>query len=102
MIKCEVTKPFTLGRYKELKNVVKVITRNENEFGNGDIFECSEDMAKYLMGENANKDVVVKILEVIPEEVKEETPKEEVEVNQFGNPVGTREVKPKKKKTSKK
>ena len=68
MIRCEVTRSFTLGKYKELINVVKVITRKENEFDKGDTFECDEEMAKYLTGNNANGDVVVRIIEVVPEE----------------------------------
>ena len=74
MIKCEVILPFTLGKFDELKNVIKVMERNQNEFGVGDTFECNKEMADYLMGNNATKDIVVKIIEVIPEE----EPKKEV------------------------
>ena len=75
---------------------------------------CSLERAEYLVDHKA-----VEILEEIKEELKEpvvdhieniekameriqESAEEEVELNQFGNPVGTREIKPKKKKTSKK
>lgn len=71
MIRCEVTRSFTLGKYKELINVAKVGTRKENEFDKGDTFECTEEMAKYLTGNNPNEDVVVKVLEVIPDKVEE-------------------------------
>lgn len=69
MIKVEVIQPFTLSKFNELKNVVKVIPRNENEFGNGDTFECTKEMADYLTGNNGGNHVVIKVLEVIPEVV---------------------------------
>lgn len=94
MIKVEVIENFTLEDYNKLKNVKKVISRKENEFGVRDTFECDEKMGDYLTGNNALNKVVVKVIEVIPEKVKED-PKKEIakEVN---------EEKPKKKKTSKK
>lgn len=67
MIKVEVIKNFTLADYKKIKNVEKVIKREENEFGVGDTFECDEKMASYLIEDNKLKRPFVKILEVIPE-----------------------------------
>ena len=91
MIKVEVIGGFTLKDYKKLKNVKKVTSRKENEFGVKDIFECDEKMVDYLTGNNALNKVVVKVVEVIPKIITNE---EEVEKN----------VKPKttKKKTIKK
>ncbi len=66
MIKCEVIERFDLKDYNKLKNVKKVISRKENEFGVGDTFECDEEMAKYLLGDNVLKKVVVKVVEVEP------------------------------------
>lgn len=86
MIRCEVTMNFTLEKYKELINVVKVGTRKENEFDKGDTFECTEKMADYLTGNNALNKTVVKVIEVEPEQIEEKET----------------EQKPKKKKTSKK
>lgn len=72
-------------------------------------FECSKARCDYLLEHNA-----IKIVEEIKKEVSEvkdveeaierieESAKDEVELNEFGNPVGTREVKTKKKKTNKK
>ena len=91
MIKVEVIGGFTLKDYKKLKNVKKVTSRKENEFGTKDTFECDEKMVDYLTGNNALNKVVVKVVEVIPKII---TNKEEVGKN----------VKPKttKKKTIKK
>lgn len=68
MIKCEVIKEFTLGKFNELKNIQR---RRIDTYGMlfvGDTFECSKDMAEYLTGKNDKGNVVVKIIEVIPEE----------------------------------
>lgn len=92
MIKCEVVESFTLKDYDKLKNVKKVIERKENEFGKNDTFECDKEMADYLLGNNVLKKVVVKVIEVIPEEIKEEDPYKD-----YVEPKTT-----KKKKTSKK
>jgi hypothetical protein len=119
MIKVEVIEKFTLEDYKKLKNVKKVTNRKENEFDVKDTFECTKEMAEYLTGNNALNKVVVKVVEVTPEnkisvrelppkienvdeaiERIEESVKEEVKLNELGNPVGTRKVK--KKRTSKK
>ena len=70
MIKVEVIEKFTLEDYKKLKNVKKVATRKENEFGVGDTFECDEKMASYLTENNKLKRPFVKIIEVIPEKEK--------------------------------
>lgn len=86
MIKCEVIENFTLEKFNQLENVKKVEIRKGNEFGVGDTFECTEKMADYLTGNNALNKIVVKVIEVEPEQV------EEVKTEQ----------KPKKKKTSKK
>ena len=66
MIKCEVIENFTLQDYAKLKNVKKVVSRKDNEFGVNDTFECDKEMADYLLGNNVFKKVVVKIIEVEP------------------------------------
>lgn len=108
MIKVEVIENFTLEDYNKLKNVKKVISRKENEFGARDTFECDEKMVDYLTGNNALNKVVVKVIEVKPE--KEELgfiPIEKIEET-IGGELAIEEVKPKivvkpkKKKHSKK
>ena len=67
MIKVEVIKNFTLGRYNELKNIQRVSVTKDGELYVGDTFECSEELADYLLGNNYKNDIVVKVIEVIPE-----------------------------------
>lgn len=68
MIKCEVIKEFTLGKFDELKNIERRGLDQKGRLFVGDIFECEKAMANYLMGENASNEVVVKVVEVVPEE----------------------------------
>ncbi len=70
MVKVAVIEGFSLEKFDELQNIVRN-DPNRNEYGKlyvNDVFECTEDMAKYLMGDNKINKVVVKIIEVIPEE----------------------------------
>lgn len=118
MIKVEVVERFTLADFKKLKNVKKVATRKENEFGVGDTFECDKEMVDYLTGNNALKKEVVKVIEVKPEiinkdnvikkleEAQEEILKDElvetIPVVDKNNVIVDRVVKEKSKKTTKK
>ena len=78
MIKVRVIEDFNLGKFNELKNIIRA-NCNKKEDGKlytNDIFECTEEMAEYLMGKNAEKRAFVKVVEVVPEEkVVEEKPK---------------------------
>ena len=97
MIKVEVIEGFTLKDFKLLKNIVR---KNADKFGElfvGDVFECDEEMAKYLTGGNKLNKVVVKVIEVLPKEEPEAT-MVEVEISKET----IESLKPKKKKTSKK
>ena len=74
MIKVEVIEDFTLGKFNELKNIERA-NPNKNEDGHlykNDKFDCNEEMAKYLGGENGEHRAFVKIIEIIPKEVTEE------------------------------
>ena len=113
MIKVEVIENFTLEDYNKLKNVKKVISRKENEFGARDTFECDGKMVDYLTGNNALNKVVVKVIEVEPKKEKW-TVTEEEDSNVHVRPVVNDEIidtpvekiikpnKSKKKKSSKK
>ena len=93
MIKCEVIENFTLGDFDKLKNIVR--NSNIDKYGElyvRDTFECDEDMANYLTGANCKKACVVKVLEVKPDIPAIEETKEIIK----------KEIKPKKKKSSKK
>ena len=65
MIKCEVTEYFTLKKFNELENIVRANKNNNTKDGElfvGDTFDCTDEMADYLTGDNDNKIVVVKII----------------------------------------
>lgn len=81
MIKCKTIKEFTLKKFKELKNIERANdVYVEGKLYVGDTFECNKDMVDYLLGDNPKKEVVIEVIEVIPEEkIKEEVkPKKEV------------------------
>lgn len=68
MIKCEVIiDNFTLGRFDELKNIIRENKKEKGKLFKGDIFECTKEMAEYLTGNNALNKAVVKVVEVMPE-----------------------------------
>ena len=70
MIRVEVIKEFTFGEFYKVKNLQR---KQYNQVGRlfvGDIFECDEDVARYLTGNNKTGDVVVKVLEVEPNSKK--------------------------------
>lgn len=103
MIKCEVIERFDLKDFNKLKNIQRKATNVEGKLFVGDTFECDEEMAKYLLGDNVLKKTVVKVLEVEPkkdmtemefeirsEEVKELVKEKQKEVEKI--------IKPKKKK----
>lgn len=97
MIRCEVIKDFTLGRFDELKNIVR--NSGKDEYGKlyvKDEFECEEDLGEYLMGKNHAGQVVVKVIEIIP---KIENVKKKIEEIKES---AKEEVKKSKKKTTKK
>lgn len=84
MIKVEVIEKFTLKDFNELKNIKRKSVEKEGTLYVGDTFECSEDMAKYLTGDNALKKAVVKVIEIAPQKIEKEA-------------VDIKEEKPKKK-----
>lgn len=83
MVRLKTIEKFNLRDFDKLKDIKRV---GKDEYGKlfvGDTFECDEEMAKYLTGDNPLKKSVVELVEVIPnkvkeaefEEVKEEKPK---------------------------
>ena len=77
MVKVEVIETFTLGQYNLLKNIQRKSASEEGKLFVGDVFECDENMAKYLTGDNSLKRPFVKVIEVIPEKPEVEKPVEE-------------------------
>ncbi len=100
MIKCEVIKEFTLGKFDELKNIERARIDVKGKLFVGDKFECDKEMCKYLLNETPNpaNEVFVKVIEVAPEEVKKE---ETIEVKEEPKVDQTPKVSKKKKKSSK-
>ena len=91
MIKCEVIKEFTLGKFDELKNIERARIETYGKLYEGDTFECTEEMYKYLTGTNDKGITVVKVIEVKPKITINEEKVKDIVVN-----------KQKKKKHSKK
>ena len=91
MVKVKVLNNFHLDKFKKLKNIERadVSKNSEGYLYTGDTFECTEDMAEYLMNTEGHRNPANKIfvsrvpLEVIPkdmtvvkdEQVEEEKPK---------------------------
>ena len=100
MVKVEVIEAFTLGRYDELKNIKRRAGDKPGWLYVGDTFECTQDLADYLLGGNALNKAFIKILEVIPELVEEKFVKAKKEP--ITEPVVELETEPKKKRKSKK
>ena len=125
MICCEVIKDFTLEKFGELENIKRKKIDTKGKLYIGDTFECTKEMADYLLGKNDKNIVVVKVIEVIPEknnntiemEVSFDSKKAINKVKEIEKNGGTYDeavkevkkiidetvkVKPKKKKSSKK
>ena len=95
MVKVKALQEFTYGKFDKITNLVRNDV-NKNQHGRlyeKDIFECTEDMAKYLTGGCGY--TLVKIIEVIPDKIVEE-PKVETTSEEV------KEEKPKKTKRTKK
>ena len=110
MIKCEVIREFTLEEFDKLKNIKRKNLDTKGRLYVEDTFECDKAMTDYLMGGNKDKEVVVKVIEVEPEKTIEERI-EDLRKMEVGEPMSKEkfeklkkefELKPKKKKSSKK
>lgn len=71
MVKVQAIIDFNYKNYNKIKDLQATNKIQEGKIFAGDIFNVEDDEAKYLTGENKNKIVAVKVLEVIPE-IKEE------------------------------
>ena len=71
MVKVQAIIDFNYKNYNKIKDLQPTNKIQEGEIFAGDIFNVEDNEAKYLTGENKNKIVAVKVLEVIPE-IKEE------------------------------
>ena len=71
MVKVQAIIDFNYKNYTKIKDLQPTNKIQKGKIFAGDIFNVEDDEAKYLTGENKNKIVAVKVLEVIPE-IKEE------------------------------
>ena len=92
MIKVEVIEEFTLERFDELKNIQRKGNDVKGRLFTGDEFECTKELADYLLGGNALKRPFIKIIEVKPEKKTEPETEAPSEIS----------TEPKKKRKSKK
>ena len=68
MVKVQAIIDFNYKNYNKIKDLQPVNKIQEGKIFAGDIFNAEDDEAKYLTGENKNKIVAVKVLEVKPTE----------------------------------
>ena len=66
MAKVQAIIDFNYKNYNKIKDLQPANKMQEGKIFAGDIFNVEDDEAKYLTGENKNKIVAVKVLEVIP------------------------------------
>ena len=75
MVKVQAIIDFNYKNYNKIKDLQPANKIQEGKIFAGDIFEVEDDEAKYLTGENKDKIVAVKVLEIIPEIKEKEKPK---------------------------
>lgn len=97
MIKCEVIEDFSLREFAKLTNIVRKARNVQGKLFVGDTFECTENMADYLTGNNPLNKAVVKVIEIEQPKVKDAKIIEKVE-----DAIEGLDKKPKKKKATKK
>ena len=68
MVKVQAIIDFNYKNYNKIKDLQSANKIQEGKIFAGDIFNVEDDEAKYLTGENKNKIVAVKVLEVRPTE----------------------------------
>lgn len=70
-IKVETIKPFTYSEFDKIKDsIVRKGIDTPGQLNVGDIFVCDKETAEYLTGKNERGNVVVRVIEVIPEKKK--------------------------------
>lgn len=83
MVKVQAIIDFNYKNYNKIVDLQPVNKIQDGKLFAGDIFSAEDEEAKYLTGENKNKIVAVKVLEVIPEIKEKEAiqkPKKKKEV----------------------
>lgn len=62
----QVIKGFTLKDFKKIKIVKRIGKSEKGRLFRGDILECDEQMANYLLKDNKKQEPFIEILEIIP------------------------------------
>lgn len=97
MVKVKVIKDFRLGKFNEIKNLVRA-NKAKNTQGYlyiNDIFECSDDMAGYLMNIEGHKNPANAVfISKVPIEVKPDNNEKETKVEEIKEEI--QEEKPKR------
>ena len=76
MIKLQALENFTLERFNEIQDIERAGRDQKNWINKNDTFKCNKDLADYLLGDNPLKRPVVKVIEVVPEKIKDISPKD--------------------------
>lgn len=74
MVRLKVTEDFDLGKFDELKEIVRTNAMNDTK-GHlyiNDMFLCTQEMAEYLTGNNKYKKAFAEVIEVIPDKKEAE------------------------------
>lgn len=97
MVKVKVIKDFRLGKFNEIKNLVRA-NKAKNTPGYlyiNDLFECSDDMAGYLMNIEGHKNPANAVfISKVPIEVKPDNNEKETKVEEIKEEI--QEEKPKR------
>lgn len=70
VVLARVLKEFTLGEFDKIHIVKRVCHDMPGHLYPGDEFECDQEMANYLKGDNKYKTAYIEILQIIPEKKK--------------------------------
>lgn len=68
MVKAEAIINFTYKNYDKIQDLENAGEIEQGKIFQGDVFKVEDTEALYLTGENKDKIVAVKVLEVIPEQ----------------------------------
>ena len=102
MMKLEAIINFTLERFDEIKIISRKAIDTKGRLYPGDVFECNEEIANYVLGDNDKKVVAAKLIEITPI-IGEPVYETEKVVEQIGKETikSVKTEKPKKRRISK-
>lgn len=65
MVKVEAIIDFLYSKFDKVKNLVRKDKEQHGKIFKGDIFEVDKKEAEYLLGNNANNLIAIKVLEIM-------------------------------------